>query len=154
MILSHLMKWIKGEHSFSDIVDYFRGNLRYWIYYKPFLKKLLIRTHIREQIELRLRMMDSECYSQGSCKICGCKTTALQMANKPCDKPCYPAIMNRKEWERFLDTEQVVPYHLSEKPLYAGVYTDKKRNQVWLNLNDIDAPLENLKYIYLNKKKK
>lgn len=34
----------------------------------------------------------------GSCKICGCDTTALQMADKACPKPCYPPMMNRENW--------------------------------------------------------
>lgn len=43
--------------------------------------------------------MDSQCYKEGSCKLCGCKTTALQMASKPCDKPCYPALLKKKQWK-------------------------------------------------------
>lgn len=45
--------------------------------------------------------MDKSCYLTGSCKICGCKTTALQMANKSCDAPCYPVLMGRKRWRDF-----------------------------------------------------
>ena len=44
--------------------------------------------------------MDIDCYNNGSCKMCGCKTTALQMANKACDKPCYPTMLSRKDWNR------------------------------------------------------
>ena len=43
--------------------------------------------------------MDQECYNAGECKICGCQTTALQMANKACDKPCYPEMLSRKNWK-------------------------------------------------------
>jgi hypothetical protein len=45
--------------------------------------------------------MDKECYENGSCKMCGCNTTALQMADKACPKPCYPKMMGKKEWEKF-----------------------------------------------------
>jgi phospholipase C len=45
--------------------------------------------------------MDKECYENGSCKICGCATTALQMADKQCDKPCYPKMMSRSIWYQF-----------------------------------------------------
>jgi hypothetical protein len=58
-----------------------------------------MRIHIREQIDVRIRSMDKVCYESGSCKMCGCHTTALQMANKPCDKPCYPSMMTRKKWK-------------------------------------------------------
>ena len=43
--------------------------------------------------------MDQECYNAGECKICGCQTTALQMADKACDKPCYPEMLSRKNWK-------------------------------------------------------
>ena len=45
--------------------------------------------------------MDPECYEEGYCKMCGCNTTALQMADKPCNKPCYPKMMGKKDWENF-----------------------------------------------------
>ena len=45
--------------------------------------------------------MNPDCYSEGSCQMCGCETTALQMANKTCPKPCYPKMMNKKNWEDF-----------------------------------------------------
>jgi hypothetical protein len=46
--------------------------------------------------------MDQECFFAGQCKMCGCQTTALQMASKACDKPCYPTMMDKKEWHRFI----------------------------------------------------
>jgi hypothetical protein len=46
--------------------------------------------------------MDKNCFYNGSCHMCGCETTALQMANKSCKKPCYPAMMNRKEWKTYM----------------------------------------------------
>lgn len=58
-----------------------------------------MRKHIREQIDWRIEVMDKECYNAGSCKMCGCETTALQMANKACDKPCYPKMMTQWEWD-------------------------------------------------------
>ena len=42
--------------------------------------------------------MDPQCLAQGSCKMCGCDTTALQMADKQCDKPCYPPMYDKKTW--------------------------------------------------------
>jgi hypothetical protein len=46
--------------------------------------------------------MKDECYQQGSCTMCGCRTTALQMANKSCDYPCYPPLMNKRKWKNFV----------------------------------------------------
>ena len=86
----------------SDIFAYFQGYYRYHIYYSyPILRRMLIRQHILEQIQWRIAVMDQECFENGSCKICGCDTTALQMANKACGKPCYPKMMNKSDWAEF-----------------------------------------------------
>lgn len=88
---------MKSRRKLSDIFAYFQGYWRYNLYYSKNFK-WLIRTHIREQIRWRISVMDSDCFTQGSCKICGCDTTALQMANKQCGKPCYPKMMGKTEW--------------------------------------------------------
>lgn len=90
--------YTKGE-LLQDSKEYLLGNYRYILYYSPF--SFLLRTHIYQQIEYRLKWMDRDCYNEGSCKICGCQTVQLQMANKSCDKPCYPRMMNRKDWKRY-----------------------------------------------------
>lgn len=93
------MQIINGEKSAIDIWHYLLGNYRYSLYYSSL--KILIRQHIVEQIEFRVKNMEQQCYDEGECKLCGCKTIALQMCNKPCEKPCYPSMMNKKEWEIF-----------------------------------------------------
>ena len=87
-----MKKWIK------NVWSYIQGWTRYRIYY---WKPHLLRKHIRDQIDYRIRVMDKECYNNGSCKICGCQTTAMQMADKTCGKPCYPEMMNKKDWEKY-----------------------------------------------------
>ena len=79
---------------------YLQGTIRYQFFYHKYLRKL-IRLHIFEQITYRISVMDPECYSEGYCKMCGCNTTALQMANKQCNKPCYPKMMGKKKWKNF-----------------------------------------------------
>lgn len=91
---------MKSKVNLKNIIAYLQGNLRYFLYYSRF--KFLIRKHIREQIDFRIKYMDKECYENGSCKMCGCVTTALQMADKQCDKPCYPKMMDKIIWERFI----------------------------------------------------
>jgi len=101
-----------GEYSKEDIVDYFRGMYRYKLYYSKC--KFLIRPHIIEQINFRIKVMDKECLNQGTCKLCGCMVTALQMANKMCEKPCYPPMLNKKDWKEFRRTGQLetkIPLH-------------------------------------------
>lgn len=84
----------------GNVFDYLIGNYRCKIYYNKKLN-FLMRTHIREQIMWRILVMDKKCFGQGSCQMCGCITTALQMANKACDKPCYPKMMSKREWDSF-----------------------------------------------------
>ena len=84
----------------SNIIAYCQGNIRYKLWYSPF--KFLIRKHIVEQINFRVKFMETECYTNGNCKLCGCTTIELQMANKECDMPCYPEMMNKKEWHDFI----------------------------------------------------
>lgn len=90
----------KAKTTPSNIRAYVLGTLRYKVYYSKHFKWLL-RTHIKEQIDFRIKVMEKECYDEGSCKMCGCTTTALQMANKSCDKPCYPPMFNAVNWLKF-----------------------------------------------------
>ena len=99
MKLYHLKKFLKGDYSRNDVADYFRGNFRYNLFFGRFY--FLIREHIFEQIQYRIKVMDQECYNSGSCKICGCNTPHLQMANKTCEGKCYPVMMNKKQWKDF-----------------------------------------------------
>ena len=90
---------MKGKEPLINVWYYLQGMYRYNLYFNRF--KFLIRNHIVEQIEERLKVMDSECYESGSCKLCGCMTPALQMCNKPCNKPCYTKMKNKLEWELY-----------------------------------------------------
>lgn len=90
---------MKAKVNLNNITAYILGNVRYKLYYSRY--KFLIRKHILEQIDFRIKWMKPECYNQGECVICGCATTALQMANKACDAPCYPEMMNKTHWEKF-----------------------------------------------------
>lgn len=99
MIKNKLLKWMKGEIKSKDIFYYFQGHIRYILYYSKF--KWIIFKYIREQIDYRISVMNSECYNTGSCIVCGCTTTQLQMANKPCKGYCYPSMMGRKQWSKF-----------------------------------------------------
>ena len=100
---------MKAKINFNNIFAYLLGNYRYYFYYGgwwsqkfalvAWLRKGVLRKHIKEQIAWRIEVMDRDCYDRGSCKLCGCETTALQMANKACDKPCYPIMMNKEQWE-------------------------------------------------------
>lgn len=85
-----MIKFIK------NVYYYLQGNIRYKLFYSNFM--WLLPQHIVEQIQARIDSMDRACYDNGQCKMCGCSTTALQMANKACDKPCYPPMLNKELW--------------------------------------------------------
>ena len=88
-----------NRYTLNNILNYIQGNYRYQLYYSKFA--FLIPKYIREQIDIRINSMDSQCYKEGQCKMCGCSTTALQMCDKACDKPCYPPMLNKEAWEKF-----------------------------------------------------
>lgn len=90
---------MRAKVNLKNIIAYIVGNLRYRLYYSRY--KLLIRKHVREQIDMRIKFMKKECYENGTCIICGCATTALQMANKQCDAPCYPPMLSKEIWGKF-----------------------------------------------------
>lgn len=97
--LKNLLRKIKKIKNLSQVLSYFEGVLRYKIYYSKY--KWLIRSHIHEQIRFRLKVMNQECYSKGSCVVCGCEVPELQMCTKTCDGNCYPPLMNKDKWNRF-----------------------------------------------------
>lgn len=114
-----LMLVVTGKRPAIDMWYYIQGNYRYRLYYvKPkneWVKKLLLRQHIEEQIRFRIEVMNEECYNNGCCIKCGCETTMLQMADKPCDAYCYPKMMDRKTWDRFRDKLETVKRELKAK---------------------------------------
>ena len=89
----------------KDIFYYFQGNIRCKLYYSDNWS-FIMKEHIKDQIDFRVEYMDKDCYNKGNCKLCGCETIALQMANKSCDKPCYPPLMRIKDWSLFKHTHK------------------------------------------------
>ena len=85
------------------ILAYIQGWYRYNLWYSKERIKIdlkgWIRPHIREQIDMRIKSMRKSCYLNGSCDECGCKTTALQMANKACNGVCYPKMLSKFGWK-------------------------------------------------------
>lgn len=87
----------------KNIVAFIQGYYRWFVYNRFFPN--FIRGHIVEQYLVRMRSVDEECIKRGECKMCGCKTPQLFWANKSCDKPCYPPMMNKKTWNTFMEDE-------------------------------------------------
>lgn len=98
MLRKSIIEILKGERPLKDVIHYLVGNYRYKLYYSKY--QFLLKKHIREQITERISVMNRECYYQGSCIMCGCETTALQMCNKSCEGNCYPPMMSRCKWNK------------------------------------------------------
>ncbi len=105
----------------KEFFYYLQGNIRYYLYTsKSIYLNNLVPKHIAEQYNLRISVMDRLCYKEGECTICGCETTKLQMADKACDKPCYPPMMDKALWEKFSIVYQLslalyIDYYIGEK---------------------------------------
>lgn len=94
---------LRGDEPLVSIWHYIVGNYRYRLYYSDHpIIRVLMRRFIKHQIDIRIINMSSECFENGECKMCGCQTTHLQMANKACDKPCYPKMMKKSLWKIFI----------------------------------------------------
>lgn len=136
-----------AKATIKNIFAYIQGNIRYKLYYSKFY--WMIPSHILHQIEVRINSMDKQCYSQGSCTMCGCKTTALQMSNKACDKPCYPEMMNKGAWKSFKKSGEIII--TNTKGYYSGMTNFRKdienKNYIkWKLINNTflkDEQLEN-----------
>lgn len=109
------MSILKSKINLKNIKAFFQGNFRYNLYYSKQLIGInlrgFIRSYIREQIETRVNSMDKQCYNEGQCKICQCQTTQLQFADKACDKPCYPYMLTKLQWELLKQGRKVWDKH-------------------------------------------
>ena len=111
-IIQGLKKILKGERPPIDVWHYFLGHYRYWLWYGGYwskkyeicsiIRKSMIRRHIKEQIEHRIRLMNPACYNSGSCVKCGCEVLHLQMCNKGCEGYCYPSMLNKERWKKYI----------------------------------------------------
>lgn len=94
---------MKREIKLNDILCYLQGNIRYFFYYNKVLRKL-IPLHVREQIDMRIKVSNPACIDRGTCIKCGCMVTQLQMCNNSCEGNCYPPMMNKKDWKLYKET--------------------------------------------------
>lgn len=101
----------------KNIHKFIQGWIRFILYKlsnAKYLKRIsetslaLLDNHKKEQFEWRLMTMDKECLSKGHCKICGCQTPQLQMADEACDGNCYPAMMDKDTWNEYKTKNQII----------------------------------------------
>lgn len=126
--LYHFDRWIikrVTDNPFTGGRD-FTIKEKIYYQYSNFIYDLL-PFYIRQQIEIRIKS-SLDCVLATVCKICKCDTPALQMANKACDKPCYPAMMNKKDWEEFYGNGEHTPrkwYYCKETKLEWSIFDNK-----------------------------
>lgn len=100
----------------KNIKRFLQGWIRYIIYKLSKIKYLknvtdellTLPAHKEEQFKYRLQIMDSQCLTQGYCKICGCKTPQLQMSDESCEGNCYPVMLNKEDWEKFKKENSII----------------------------------------------
>lgn len=105
----------KAKVTPKNIKKFITGWYR-WFLYKMQRSKYLVGfedydflpTHLQEQFKYRLSVMDKECLEAGHCKICGCKTPQLQLADEPCDGGCYPEFKNEEDWKTYKEENHVI----------------------------------------------
>lgn len=68
----------------------------------------LLSSHKEEQFRYRLQVMRPSCLKNGQCDVCGCQTPQLQMIDEACDGGCYPAMMEKEEWEKYKQDHGIV----------------------------------------------
>ena len=118
----HAKQHYTGNEPWSKQKDFLIAHIRYWMWYGRLIT--LIRPYIRSQIQTRFTSMQPECLNQGSCVICGCTTTQLQMAHEACEKPCYPTLMSRKSWKHMQRSMTGYHYDATTKT-YWRLYNNK-----------------------------
>ena len=135
------MKIRLKDVTLKNIWFFNQGWYRYRLYYssRPAVY-MLMRIHIREQIEARINSMDRQCYCDGQCKECGCTTTALQMADKPCDGNCYPTMLGKEIWE-YLQKGSII-FRDDKTGLYWKYNKQNKKFEQWKSGQPKRSPSE------------
>lgn len=93
------MKITSKNFTLKNIKGFIQGH------YRTLLKEIYpdaLPTHIEEQFIYRCEVA-KECLELGECKHCGCSTPEKFLSDGACenDPPCYPPMMNEKDWELF-----------------------------------------------------
>jgi hypothetical protein len=78
----------------NQIRDYLQGTIRMKMYENPWSRKYLLSDYVLKQFEERIDKA-KDCYNNGACLHCGCKTPDLFFADRACSKeePCYEAMI-------------------------------------------------------------
>lgn len=75
----------------SQIRDYLQGMIRMFFYKRKWLKFFFLSNYVIKEFENRKKLAKN-CYENGKCTHCGCKTPELFFANRGCSNkeiPCY-----------------------------------------------------------------
>ena len=118
----------KEQITFKNVKAFIQGYYRYYMY--TWFKTKLLREHIVNQYETRLNSVDKKCLNDGQCKLCGCAVPQLLWADKACDKPCYPHMMNKSTWE-YYKKNFFMPFHDEETDKFWTINLKSKTFKKW-----------------------
>lgn len=136
-ITEGIKKILRGEASLLDAWYWVQGTYRaYGYYYYKFSSDFpeyntpvrrevwrFMRDHIKGQLSFRVNSVNSQCYDSGSCISCSCKTPDVFFADKACNELCYPAMLNKEQWNKFINHGGVVYYNKkTEKGVLRGIF--------------------------------
>lgn len=86
---------MKAQITLPNIKGFLQGN------YRKVLEDLdFLPVHIKEQWLYRIGQMNEDCLVNKHCP-CKCSVPEKQLEDRPCEKNCYPRMMNEETWETF-----------------------------------------------------
>lgn len=92
---------MKAKINLPNIKGFIQGNFRKLV--NDFGD--LLEPHIKKEAEWRLNQVKEkspECFNQDKCVHCGCQVSAKVFEDRGCEQGCYPEMMDKEEWEKFI----------------------------------------------------
>lgn len=78
-------KWLRSDHKYQDLSNWFRGNIMYFLYMNGFSFMLREKDILRYYD--RLKYLDPKCAEEGECEFCDCSVPMMFMV-KDCKGSC------------------------------------------------------------------
>ena len=102
--------WIKyGLKIIKDLIYYLFTNPKVltlenikavWKGYSRFIGFERLPVHIQEMFLYRVEHRSPDCKENGKCP-CNCEYPFKQLDDRPCERNCYPAMLNEDTWELY-----------------------------------------------------
>lgn len=109
-------------HNIKRFIVAYKRKFQIWLFSKRVITSLFqyndslseffdASLHIKEQFIFRIETMKlseqgKKCFDSKEC-ICGCAVPDLQLSDDACEGKCYPAMMDKDEWEKYKVTNKI-----------------------------------------------